>query len=443
MNRHPGLAGTQGSPFDAGGRRAIKSGGDDPDVVSRETADDDVTPAVLLASVARDARLDQKYLLLISLSAIIATLGLLQNSPAVVIGAMLVSPLLGPIMGVGFGLATLDSGLVKRSLLTLAAGMVVAILVAMALVWVSPVQDVTGELRARTQPTLLDLGVAVVGGVAGVYAILRRLSGVMVGVAIATALVPPLSTIGFGLATGRPDFASGAALLFLTNTLAITFAATAVARLNRFGPSLTPQHTAMQVVGILTVLGLLSVPLAVSLNRLAREVAARSAVQAVVDGLLQEQDRIDTLTVRMAGEDISVEGVVLVDAYRPALSTQVAARTQARLGRPVSAEFVQVRQQSDSALELEDRVNQRLAALERRDDESTAMLAALTTGGLILREAIVLDPQARRAVITRDREAEGEQVAEAKDRIIASARQNHPGWLITGLAARSAADPRP
>ncbi len=441
MNRHPGLAGTQDAPFSAGGRRAAASASRDPDAPPKDTPDDDVTPAVLLASVARDARLDQKYLLLITISAVIATLGMLQDSPAVVIGAMLVSPLLGPIMGIGFGVATLDSGLIKRSLLTLAAGMSMAILVAMVLVWVSPVQDVTSELRARTQPTLLDLGVAVVGGVAGVYAILRRLSGVMVGVAIATALVPPLSTIGFGLATGRPDFAAGAALLFLTNTLAITFAATAVARLNRFGPSLTPQHTAMQVVGILAVLGLLSVPLAVSLNNIAREVAARSAVQTVIDRLLQAQDRIDTLAVRMDGENVSVEGVVLVDTYRPALSTQVAAQTQARLKRPVTAEFVQVRQQSDTALKLEDRVNQRLATLERRDAESTAVLAALTTGGLILRENITLDPQTRRAVIARDRDAEGEQVAEAKDRIIASARQTHIDWFITGLAAQP--NPRP
>src|SRR3546814_6459779 len=152
----------------------------------------------------------------------------------------------------------------------------------MLIIALSPIQDVTAELRARTQPTLLDLGVAVVGGVAGVYAIRRKRSGGMVGVAIATALVPPLSTIGFGLATGRADFALGAALLFLTNTLAIAFAATIVARLNRFGPSLTPQHTAMQVVGIFATLGILSIPLALSLNDIARELRARKIGRAHV-----------------------------------------------------------------------------------------------------------------------------------------------------------------
>ena len=112
----------------------------------------------------------------------------------VVIGAMLVSPLMGPIMGVGFGLATLESNLIRRSLVTLAAGMAVAVLVAMLVIWLSPIRDVTPELRARTQPTLLDLGVAVVGGIAGVYAIMRKLSGVMVGVAIATATAKRRST---------------------------------------------------------------------------------------------------------------------------------------------------------------------------------------------------------------------------------------------------------
>ncbi len=292
------------APFNAGGRRSTRPAPGLDNENDAAAVGDVHGRSLILASVARDARLDRKFLLLIVLSAAIATLGLLQNSTAVVIGAMLVSPLLGPIMGVGFGLATLESNLIKRSLVTMAAGMAVAILVAMLIIWLSPIQDVTAELRARTQPTLLDLGVAVVGGIAGVYAIMRKLSGVMVGVAIATALVPPLSTVGFGLATGRFDFATGAALLFLTNTLAIAFAATIVARLNRFGPSLTPQHTAFQVVGIVVTLGILSIPLALSLNNIARELLARTTVQAQLDTLLDKDDRIDSLNVRIEGDAV-------------------------------------------------------------------------------------------------------------------------------------------
>ena len=159
------------------------------DLSAQERTDE--SRALTLAGVARDARLDRQFLILIALASAIATLGLLQSSTAVVIGAMLVSPLMGPIMGVGFGVATIDLGLIRRSLVTLAAGMALAVLVAMFIILISPIQDVTPELRARTQPTLMDLGVAVVGGIAGAIAIIRNMSGVMVGVAIATALVPP------------------------------------------------------------------------------------------------------------------------------------------------------------------------------------------------------------------------------------------------------------
>lgn len=434
---HPGVPGPGDAPFNAGGRRATRND-DHHDAVE---GDDALDRSLILASVARDARLDRKFLLLIILAAMIATLGLLQSSTAVVIGAMLVSPLMGPIMGVGFGLATLESNLIRRSLVTLAAGMAVAVLVAMLIIWLSPIRDVTPELRARTQPTLLDLGVAVVGGIAGVYAIMRKLSGVMVGVAIATALVPPLSTVGFGLVTGRFDFAMGAALLFLTNTLAIAFAATIVARLNHFGPSLTPQHTAMQVTGIVATLGILSIPLALTLNSLAGEVRARSVVQAELRTLLGESDRVDSLNVRIESDAVAVDGVVLVDRYAGQLDKQLAAKIGAELDRDVRVNIVQLRQQTNAAVQVEEQLNRRIAALEQREEDSRAILAELMVGGLVVREAILIDAQARRVVVQRNRELEGEQVAAAMDRIVASVQAAHPQWLIQNGSLTTAAAP--
>ena len=426
---HPGVPGLGDAPFNAGGRRATRAK-PEPDDHDEAAAGDAHGRSLILASVARDARLDRKFLLLITLAAAIATLGLLQSSTAVVIGAMLVSPLMGPIMGIGFGLATLESNLIRRSLVTLAAGMAVAILVAMLIIWLSPIADVTPEFRARTQPTLLDLGVAVVGGIAGVYAIMRKLSGVMVGVAIATALVPPLSTVGFGLATGRMDFALGAALLFLTNTLAIAFAATIVARLNHFGPSLTPQHTAMQVLGVVVTLGILSIPLALSLNNIAREVRARSSVQTELARLLGDGGRVDSLNVRMEGDDVAVDGVVLVDRYAARLNADLAAKMQREMGGAAQVSIVQLKKQSNAAVQVEERLSDRIAALEQRDADSRAILAGLTVGELVPRERILIDAQARRVVVERDREAEGEQVAAAIDRIMASVQADYPQWLI-------------
>ena len=430
---HPGVPRLDDAPFNAGGRRATLNDKDDA-----AAGGDAHGRSLILASVARDARLDKKFLLLIILAAAIATLGLLQSSTAVVIGAMLVSPLMGPIMGLGFGLATIESNLIKRSLVTLAAGMAVAILVAALIIWLSPIKDVTPELRARTQPTLLDLGVAVVGGIAGVYAIMRKLSGVMVGVAIATALVPPLSTVAFGLVTGRMDFALGAALLFLTNTLAIAFAATIVARLNHFGPSLTRQHTAMQVVGIVAALGILSIPLALSLNGIVREIGARGTVLAELDRLLGKGDRVDGLTVRMEGDEVAVDGVVLVDRYASQLNSDLARQVRAKLKRDVRVSIVQLRQQTNAAAQVEEQLNRRLTTLEQREDDSRNVIAGLTVGELVPRDRVLIDAQARRVVVARDREAEGEQVAAAIDRIMASVQARHPQWLVQNGALTKA-----
>lgn len=431
---HPGVPGIGDAPFNAGGRRATRND-DNHEAVE---GDDALDRSLILASVARDARLDRKFLLLIILASMIATLGLLQSSTAVVIGAMLVSPLMGPIMGVGFGLATLEHNLIRRSLVTLAAGTAVAILVAALIIWLSPISDVTPELRARTQPTLLDLGVAVVGGIAGVYAIMRKLSGVMVGVAIATALVPPLSTVGFGLVTGRPDFALGAALLFLTNTLAIAFAATIVARLNHFGPSLTPQHTAVQVSGIVATLGILSIPLALSLNGIAGEVRARSSIQSELKRLLGDGDRIDSLNVRTEGEDIAVDGVILVDRFSASLDEDLAAKVRGDLERNVAVNLVQLKKQSNAAVQVEERLSDRIGALEQRDADSAAILSGLTVSGLVPRDRVLIDAQARRVVVARDREREGEQVGAAIDRILASVQASHPQWLIQSGALTTA-----
>lgn len=430
------------APFSAGGRRsAADESGSDATGPAIDLTREDIDRPLLLAAVARDARLDRRFLLLMTLSAAIATLGLLQNSTAVVIGAMLVSPLLGPIMGVGFGLATLEAGLIKRALITLAAGMGLAIATAMLIIWLSPIADVTDELRARTQPTLLDLGVAVVGGIAGVYAIMRKLSGVMVGVAIATALVPPLSTIGFGLVTMRGDFAMGAGLLFLTNTLAIAFAATAVARLNHFGPSLTPQHTAYQVTAIVAVIGVLAIPLALSLNNIVGEVRARALVQNELRDLMQNDDRIDSLTVRSENDRVAIEGIVIVGRYSPGLSRDLKAGVEAKLDRPAQVNIVQLRQQTDAAVQLEERLQRRIAALESRNADIRAITRGLMTGALIERDQILVDGQARRVIVTRDRAEEGDQVAAAIDRIMASVQAEHSAWLIQSGVAEPPPEP--
>lgn len=166
---------------------------------------------------------------------IIASVGLNTNSTAVIIGAMLISPLMGPITGMGYSIAINDHILFRRSIknFTFAVG---ASLVASTLYFmISPVSNAQSELLARTSPTIYDVLIALFGGFAGIIAISSKNKGnVIPGVAIATALMPPLCTAGYGLATGQLNFFFGAFYLFTINTVCIALASTVVAQLLKF-----------------------------------------------------------------------------------------------------------------------------------------------------------------------------------------------------------------
>lgn len=164
------------------------------------------------------------FYLLNGLAAVIAGFGLLANSPAVVIGAMLVAMLIGPISGIALAIIDARFALLKKSLLTLLSGGVLIYAIGMALGWLYPEQALSQEIIARTAPNTMDVMVALAGGTAGAYAMIsRNLSVAVVGVAVATALVPPLTASGILLSVGQYQLAGGALLLTLTNIVAIQF----------------------------------------------------------------------------------------------------------------------------------------------------------------------------------------------------------------------------
>jgi len=152
----------------------------------------------------------------------IASLGLHVNSTSVIIGAMLISPLMGPIMGIGLGLGIVDFELVKQSFRYYLLAAVISILASTLFFLISPISDVQSELLARTTPTIYDVFIAFFGGLAGIFASSTKNKGnVIPGVAIATALMPPLCTAGFGLATGNMYYFLGALYLFFINSVFI------------------------------------------------------------------------------------------------------------------------------------------------------------------------------------------------------------------------------
>ena len=257
----------------------------------------------------------------------IAALGLLQSSAPVIIGAMLISPLMGPIVSMGMALARVDPPRFRTAAFTLLIGALLSVLASTIIVWASPLKDVTPEILARTRPTLLDMVVALLSGFVGAYLSINRKGGAIAGVAIATSLMPPLAVVGYGLATAAWDIAGGALLLFLTNVVAILVSVFGVAR--RYGfRSVAQQGAAWETPALVGVMAALCIPLAMSLQSIVFETRetnrARGAInQAFADASphitelkIQAQDKGGT----------RVQAVVVTRRYIPGAEAQVASQ---------------------------------------------------------------------------------------------------------------------
>ncbi len=225
--------------------------------------------AELFTQLRRNARPGAPFVVLMILSALLATIGLYQNSGPVIIGAMILAPLMAPIVSLAMGFVRFDQMLIREGSRTLLLGVLLALGLAALFAWSLPLAHLTDQIRARLNPTLLDLGVAIVSGIAAAYVHAREeLARSLAGVAIAVALVPPLGVAGIGLGLGNGHLFAGAFLLFLTNLVGIVFAAGATFYLLGFA-SLRYARTAFFYK--LLVLLAVTVPLAFSTRALVQE----------------------------------------------------------------------------------------------------------------------------------------------------------------------------
>ncbi|MEZ5172552.1 MAG: DUF389 domain-containing protein [Bacteroidia bacterium] len=166
---------------------------------------------------------------------IVASVGLNTNSPAVIIGAMLISPLMGPINGMGYSLATYNFDLFRKAISNFGFAVGASLFASTLYFILSPVSTAYSEILARTSPTIYDVMIAFFGGLAGIVAVSSKLKGnVIPGVAIATALMPPLCTAGYGLATAQYNYFFGAFYLFTINTVFIAISSLLASRVFRF-----------------------------------------------------------------------------------------------------------------------------------------------------------------------------------------------------------------
>jgi len=182
-------------------------------------------------SIKKDVEFKGYNIYILVFSIFIASIGLNVNSTAVIIGAMLISPLMGPIVGVGLAVGTIDLKLLRKSLKNLGVTVLFSVAASTLYFSISPIHEDSHELLSRTTPTILDALVAIFGGLAGIMASSRReKNNAVPGVAIATALMPPLCTAGYGIASGNVNYFLGAFYLFLLNSLFITLSTVVVVR---------------------------------------------------------------------------------------------------------------------------------------------------------------------------------------------------------------------
>ncbi len=267
------------------------------------------------------------YLILIVSSCAIATFGLLTNSAAVIIGAMIIAPLMLPIRGLAFGALAGNVRLFRLGLIAVVIGTLLAVAIASSLGLLVGISDFGSEVLSRSKPTLLDLGIAVVAGVISGYAKLQpKISTSLAGTAIAVALMPPVCVIGLGLSQANWALSQGATLLYLTNLLGITLAC----MLTFLAIGYSPLKTARTpLIWALTLTGALLIPLSVSFSQLVRQARLESSLKkALVNRTLTFQRlnlvKSDTnwltkppqvrLSVR-AKEPISPKQVRLLEAF--------------------------------------------------------------------------------------------------------------------------------
>lgn len=264
------------------------------------------------------------FFILIGSSAVIATLGLLLNSAAVIIGAMLVAPLMSPFIALATGIVTGDIQTMRNALTSIFQGVLLAIFIAIVSTLVSPLVSLTPEVMSRTQPNLLDLMVALASGFAGAYAIARKEVGeALPGVAIAAALMPPLCSVGIGIALGNLSVAVGAFLLFITNLVAIVFAAAIVFLLLGMRPPARPERRRWLRQGLvisLISLALVSIPLGIVLYRAVQQGQVETQTRSIVTQRILEVDEnaeLANFEIELGWREVAVLGTLYIDSPVP------------------------------------------------------------------------------------------------------------------------------
>ncbi len=294
--------------------------------------EDDIDRAKAAAAIKKNIAFRGPNVIILACAIIIASVGLNVNSIPVIIGAMLISPVMGPTIGFGLGLGTNDTELLKNSAKNFFVMVAISIVVASLYFLISPLRlSNPTELLARTRPTIYDVLIALFGGTAGMLEHARKDRGnVLSGVAIATALMPPLCTVGYGIATLKVNYIFGAFYLFLINSFFIAIATFAVAKFLGFESVATDEfHRRRNPRIVASLLLVMTVPSIISAVGTIRDnnfaISAERFVENnktigssyIFDHRINLNGRTQTLDIYLAGEalDYTAKQILLKNAY--------------------------------------------------------------------------------------------------------------------------------
>ncbi|MCH2223847.1 MAG: DUF389 domain-containing protein, partial [Crocinitomicaceae bacterium] len=333
----------------------------------------------------------------------IASVGLNMNSPAVIIGAMLISPLMGPINGIGYSVATYDFDLLKKSLKNYAFAGVGGLITSTLYFVITPIHTEHSELLARTSPTIFDVFIAIFGGLAGIVAISSKNKGnVIPGVAIATALMPPLCTAGYGLSIGNWNYFMGALYLFAINTVFIALSVMLVSQLLKFPKktfllSREIKNTNIVVIIVILATVLPSVYLGITLVQKEKfNSKAKRFVQkvGVWEGNYLLDDRINpdnrTVTLVYGGNEFTEHEEELLREKAKDMGLNKAKIGIERGLKIGDNEELALR--DDEVNKMNAKVNRLSAALDAKTKEVDSLRAALPTSNELLKEIQVIYP---------------------------------------------------
>jgi uncharacterized hydrophobic protein (TIGR00271 family) len=303
----------------------------------------------VLSSLKHEARFNIRYIFMTIISVSIATMGIIQNDIVVVVGAMLIAPMMNPIVLLGFSICRFNKLEFIHSIRSILIGILVCIGCSFLIVKISPMQEITDQILSRTQPNIYNLLVALFSGAGGTYTKIKRKGGEIIGVAIASSLIPPLSVVGFSLAIGHYYMAREALFLFLTNLVAIALSGTILARWYGFGFSVSKNKFLLQVTSYCIALVIFSVPLILALKEIVFEVQAKHIISNQINNYLdkdeQIEDYLNSIKVTFYNKkkaSIDIRAAILTKSFDKHAERKIKESLEKSLGKPVHLVLEQI-----------------------------------------------------------------------------------------------------